>query len=217
MGTRRILAISIHPQPHTHAVGVIFCTAFKFMLCINNAKNTKGPLTFNIKVGGVNYFANDQIVANMGTVYTFPFERRYEDTVAVVFSEYSEYPGVFFIDSYDNNTYFDSSSQEFYIVNQCSTSACDLKIEAYGNWDSYWVGRNTVKPSVTLYINGEGKEIKVADDSYKTKIKKDDIIKIETVPVVYPIGLTFTMTAKGMSQGAPIEWFNLHCRHKCPN
>lgn len=171
-------------------------------------KNDKDPLAFNIKVGGVKYFENDQKVLDMGTVYTFPFERRYEDTVAVVFSEYSDYPGLFVIDSHENNTYFDSSSQEFYIINQCSMPVCDLKIEEFGNWEWYRAGRNTAKSSASIYINGEDKRIRIADGSHTIKIKKDDVIKIETVPVIYPIGLTFTTTVKGISQGAPIDWFN---------
>lgn len=184
-----------------------------FALTTNYLRITKynnDPLAFNIKVGGVKYFENDQKVLDMGTFYTFPFERRYEDTVAVVFSEYSDYPGSFVIDSYENNTYFDSSSQDFYIINQCSMKVCDLKIEAFGNWESYRVGRgrDMVKALAKIYINGEDKGIRIDDDSLKIEIKKDDVIKIKSVPVIYPIGLTFTTTAKGISQGAPIEWFN---------
>lgn len=140
------MLLCLHPLPHLKNMLSILFTLF-LSLCgasptinyLNIIKNVDSTLAFNIKINGVNYFSTNQIVSDNG-YKVFPFERNYNDTVAIIIMDYSNYPGKFFIENSFNQKIYDSTSYEFHIVNQCSSEAsCYLKVESFGNWDEYVV------------------------------------------------------------------------------
>ena len=58
-------------------------------------KSGDDVMIFNIKVNGVNYFQTDQVVTSYESLEEFPFQMNLSDTIEVIFSQCSQFPGYY--------------------------------------------------------------------------------------------------------------------------
>lgn len=129
-----------------------FCSSQPVLNTLSIYKHDpKGELLFNIKVNGKKYFETDQAVRSFDEVNPdeIPFSRELDDVIEVIFPlETSPFPGDYYIQTDLKNNYFDSTTNNFYPVNQCLTEEepCNFKIIPIGIFPS--------KVTVNIYING---------------------------------------------------------------
>ena len=156
-------------------------------------------MSFNIKVNGVNFFATDQQVSSSPS--TFNFNRMLNDSVQVIFSTFSSYPGSYLMYNSANRTVFDSKTSYFFIVNQCDVvTNCTFKVDALGTFP------NGVSASIS--INNVTAISNFRNGTSSITIKKNDIISsIITGSSNNQFGMNFTTTPSGSSASTSSTWF----------
>lgn len=134
-----------------------------------------GIMTFNVKVNGVDFFTEEQVVTQTIDYQQFQFQRELSDVVEVIFGQSSLFPGNYYITTVDTTVaIFNSQTLDFYPVNQCTTQeACTFTV--------YPVISFTGGITADIYINGE---LKIENyngnaESQTILIEKDDLINVK--------------------------------------